>query len=116
MRHRKNVKHFDRSREQAKALMRSLATSLVLHEKITTTTAKAKKLRRHIEPLITKGKKNDLHARRQLLSYLYEESAVNKVLNDLSVRYKDRNGGYTRVVKMKNRKGDGAQVARIEFV
>lgn len=116
MRHRKNVKHFDRSREQAKALMRSLATSLVLHEKITTTTAKAKELRRHIEPLITKGKKNDLHARRQLLSYLYEEAAVNKVLNDLSVRYKDKNGGYTRVVKLKNRKGDGAQVARIEFV
>lgn len=116
MRHRKKGKTLDRKRDPRKALMRSLATNLILHEKIKTTEAKAKAVKPIVEKLITKGKAGDLHARRELLKYLYVENAVKKILEDLSPRYKERKGGYTRIVKLGNRQGDAAKIVQIEFV
>jgi large subunit ribosomal protein L17 len=116
MRHRKNNKILDRKKDPRKALLRSLATNLILHEKIKTTEAKAKAVKPIVEKLITKGKANDLHTRRELLKYLYVENAVKKILEDLSPRYKERKGGYTRIVKMGNRQGDAAKIVQIEFV
>lgn len=106
----------DRKKAARKALMRGLATNFILHEKIKTTMAKAKALRPYVEKLITKGRKNDLNTRRQLLKVLYKENAVKKVLEVLSPRYKERNGGYTRIIKLGSRQGDSAKMAIIEFV
>jgi large subunit ribosomal protein L17 len=116
MKHRKKGKILDRKIAARKALLKSLATNLVLYEKIKTTTGKAKALRPLIEKLITKGKKNDLNARRELLRYLYKKNAIKKVLEELSPRYKDRKGGYTRIIKLGRRQGDCAEIAQIEFV
>lgn len=116
MRHRKKGKILDRKKESRKALLRSLATNLILHEKIKTTEAKAKAVKPIVEKLITKGKTGDLHARRELIKYLYLENAVKKVLEDLSPRYKERKGGYTRIVKLGARQGDAAKMVQIEFV
>lgn len=116
MRHRKTTKTLDRKRGPRKALFRSLATNLILYEKIKTTEAKAKAIKPVVEKLITKGKAGNLHARRELMEVLYVENAVKKVLEDLSPRYKDKKGGYTRIIKMAPRQGDGAQMAQIEFV
>jgi len=116
MRHRKKNKTLSRKDGARTALMRSLATSLVLYEKIKTTEAKARVLRPYVEKMITLGKKNTLHARRQLLAKLYIESAVKKVLDELSPRMKDRKGGYLRIIKLGKRQGDGAEMVRIEFV
>lgn len=116
MRHRKKRKILDRKKAPRRALLRSLATNLILYEKIKTTSAKAKVLRPLVEKLITKGKKNDLIARRELLKYLFKKSAVKKVLEELGPRYKDRKGGYVRIIKLGARSGDGAKLAQIEFV
>lgn len=117
MRHRKKGKILDRKRDQRKALLRNLARSLVKEGKITTTLAKAKFLRPVVEKLITKGKKNDLASRRHLLSFFYNDhKIVKKILEELSPRYKERKGGYTRIVKLGRRGGDGAEMAIIEFV
>ena len=116
MRHRKKNKTLGRKDGARSALMRSLATSLILYEKIKTTEAKARVLRPYVEKMITLGKKNTLHARRQLLAKLYLETAVKKVLDELSPRMKNRNGGYLRIVKLGQRQGDAAKIVRIEFV
>jgi len=116
MRHRYKGKILDRKKEPRKALLRNLATSLILYEKIKTTEAKAKTLRPYVEKMITKGKKSTLAARRELLKDLYLESAVKKVMDDLAPRYKERHGGYTRITKLVPRQGDGAKMAQIEFV
>jgi len=116
MRHRNNVKKLDRKRGPRKALLRGLATNLILYEKIKTTDARAKVIKSVVEKLITKGKKNNLTARRQLLEYLYVENAAKKVLEVLSPRYKDRKGGYLRIIKIGPRQGDGAQIVQVEFV
>jgi len=116
MRHRKKTKILDRKAQPRKALLRSLATNLILYEKIKTTEAKAKAVKPIVEKLITKGKSGDLHARRELMKYLYIENAVKKVLEDLGPRYKDRKGGYTRIIKLGQRQGDAAKVVQIEFV
>mgnify|MGYP006312220103 CR=1 FL=1 len=116
MRHRKKGKILDRKFQSRKALLRSLATNLVLFEKIKTTEAKAKALKPIIEKLITKAKKGDLTARRDLLKYLYLEVAVKKMINEMGPRYKDRKGGYTRISKLGTRQGDGAQIAQIELI
>ena len=97
-------------------MMRNLATSLILYEKIKTTKAKAQALRPLVERLVTVAKKNDLTARRRLLAVLYDKKAVSKALEVIGPRYKDRNGGYTRITKIGPRQGDGADVAQIEFV
>ncbi|MBU1180221.1 50S ribosomal protein L17 [Patescibacteria group bacterium] len=110
------MKTLGRKKAPREALLRSLATSLVLYEKIETTEAKAKVLRPYVEKMITLGKKNTLHARRQLLAKLYLESAVKKMLDELSPRYKERKGGYLRIVKLGFRQGDAAKMVKIEFV
>ncbi len=116
MRHRAQVKHFSRSPNARKALIRGLVTSLVEHERIKTTLPKAKELRRHVERAITAGRKGDLAATRNLLAKYPNQETVNKIVTDLSVRFKERPGGYTRILKLGNRPGDGAPMAFIEFV
>ncbi len=116
MRHRSTKKTLDRNATARKSLLRILASQLVLYEKIKTTEAKAKALRPFIERLITHGKTNTLASRRYLMKYLSVENAVKKILEDISPRYATRPGGYTRIIKMGQRQGDAARVARIELV
>lgn len=116
MRHRRRVKHFSRKTTALKELFRGLMVSLVEHGRIKTTVEKAKELRRHIEPAITLGKKNDLGSRRLLLSRLNNHSAVNTIMTNISPRFKNRAGGYTRIIKIGRRPGDTAEMAFIEFV
>ena len=116
MRHQKNKITLDRKTGPRKALMRSLAESLILYEKIFTTKAKAKATRSMVEKLITKAKKNTLAARRQLTAVLYTKNAVKKLVEVIGPRFKDRAGGYTRVTVVRNRVGDGAEEAVVEFV
>ncbi|MCB9072178.1 MAG: 50S ribosomal protein L17 [Bdellovibrionaceae bacterium] len=116
MRHRRKTKYFSRKTNPRKALLRGLVTSLVEHGRIKTTLAKAKELRRHVERAITLGKKDSLHARRLLLAKYPNQKVVDMILTEISPRFKDRNGGYTRVLKISNRPGDCAPQAFIEFV
>lgn len=116
MRHRAQVKRFSRSPAARKALIKGLVLSLVEHERIKTTLPKAKELRRHVERAITMGRKGDLHATRLLMARYPNKDTVHKIVNDLSVRFKDRPGGYTRIMKLGNRVGDNAPMAFIEFV
>jgi large subunit ribosomal protein L17 len=97
-------------------MMRNLVTSLVLYEKIITTAAKAKELRRVAERLVTLAKRGELHARRQAAEVLNDDKAVQKLFDSLGGRYQERNGGYTRITKLDYRMGDGAPLAAIEFV
>ena len=106
---------FNRERDQRRALLKTLAVSLLLKEKITTTEAKAKELSPFVQRKITRAKKGDLSARRYLLT-LFPERIAKKLIEDLGVRYKDRNGGYTRVIKLGQRKSDSAKMAIIELV
>jgi len=125
MRHRVKKKHFDRTKEQRKALFRSLARALILEERITTGVEKAKALRPFIERLITLAKKANavddnikkLHYRREALSLLPDKEAVAKLFEDIGPRFAERNGGYVRIVKLPMpRRGDSAELAIIEFV
>lgn len=116
MRHKKKGKTLGRKAGPRKALMRSLATSFMEHGRIKTTLAKAKALRPVVEKLITVGRKNDLTAKRKLNKYLQTDKAVKKVLKEIAPKYKERNGGYTRIVKIGPRQGDGAEEAIIELV
>src|SRR3989338_1173915 len=116
MRHQKNKITLDRKTGPRKALMRSLAENLILYEKIFTTKAKARATRSVVEKLITKAKKNTLAARRDVASVLYTKNTVRKLMEELGPRYADRKGGYTRVTVIRNRVGDGAEEAMIEFV
>lgn len=114
--HRRRVKHFSRKSGPRKALLKGIMTSLVEHGRITTTVDRAKEVRRHVEKLITLGKKGDLATRRLLLSRMPNEGAVSTIIDDLSVRFKTRPGGYTRVIKIGRRPGDTAEMAFLEFV
>lgn len=116
MRHRKKGRSLGRKRGPRKALLRSLATNFVLYEKMSTTQAKAKEIRPVVEKLITISKEDNLANRRRLLEFLYTENAVRKMMDEIGPRYKDRDGGYTRIVKIGTRKGDGAPMARIELI
>lgn len=116
MRHQKKKNTLDRSRAPRKALLTNLAESLVLHEKIKTTTTKARVLRPFVEKLVTRAKKSDLATRRLLLKQLFSENIVKKLLEVLGPRYKNRAGGYTRIIKLDKRSGDAAEEAIIEFV
>ena len=115
MRKRVKGKKFGRVKAQRRALMNSLASSLVLHKKIKTTETKAKELRRFIEPLITKAKVNNLHKRRQVRKFL-SDSVTNKLFSDIAPLYKERAGGYTRLIKLAPRESDGARMAQIELI
>ena len=116
MRHRKKTIILDRKTAPRKALLRSLATSVIIYEKVKTTKAKAKAVKPIVEKLITTAKKNDLTARRKLLETLYHKKAVNKALEILGPRYKERKGGYTRIINIGRRQGDNAEIVQIEFV
>lgn len=116
MRHRIAGRHFNRPGDQRKALYRSLVRSLLLHERIQTTEAKAKEIRGITERMITYGKKGTLHDRRVALTHLPDKEVVAKVFDDLSKRYAQRPGGYTRVLKLGPRTGDGAPMALVELV
>jgi len=116
MRHRNTTKTLKRKASARKALLRDLATSVVVYESIKTTEGKAKAARPVVERLITKAKAGDLAARRQLLAFFTTEQPVNKLLEVIGPRYKERNGGYTRIVKLGNRQGDGARVVKLELV
>ena len=116
MRHNRKGKSLGRTKAPRVALMRSLATSFVVYEKIKTTTAKAKALRPVVEKLITLSKNDTLHNRRQGLEFLYTEAAVKKLFEVLGPRYKERKGGYTRIIKLAPRPNDAAEVAIIEMV
>jgi large subunit ribosomal protein L17 len=97
-------------------MLRNLVTSVILAGKIETTEAKAKQIRSITEKMITLGKRGDLHARRQALAYLLDETAAKKLFEDIAPRYEDRRGGYTRILKIGQRRGDAAPMAIIEFV
>lgn len=116
MRHRKVRSRLGRTTEHRKALMRNLANALLEHERIETTQAKATQLRCFVEPLITLARTGDLHSRRQAFSHLQQKEVVHKLFTEIGPRVGDRPGGYTRVVKMGVRQGDGAPMAIIELV
>ena len=116
MSHRVDGRTFGRRPEQRKALLRGLANSLIDSERITTTVAKAKELRRVVEPLITLAKRGDLSARRKAASVLYRSETLTKLFDDLGPRFKDRAGGYTRIYHAGRRVGDGAEEAIIELL
>ncbi|MBI4340294.1 MAG: 50S ribosomal protein L17 [Chloroflexi bacterium] len=116
MRHRVAGRHFGRSPDQKKALYRSLVRELLLAERIQTTEAKAKEVRGLAEKMITYGKKGSLHDRRLALTHLPDKDVVAKVFDDLGARYAGRPGGYTRVLKLGPRMGDGAPMAIVELV
>ncbi|WP_339230615.1 50S ribosomal protein L17 [Oceanobacillus sp. FSL K6-2867] len=111
-----------RTTDNRMALLRNLASDLIIHERIETTEAKAKELKSIVEKMITLGKRGDLHARRQAAAFLYnkeaneENSVLQKLFDDVAARYEDRQGGYTRVLKLGERQGDGAKMAIIELV
>ncbi|MFA7286971.1 MAG: 50S ribosomal protein L17 [Patescibacteria group bacterium] len=116
MRHRNTGVILDRKKAPRELLLRNLASSVILYEKVTTTVAKAQAVRSLVEHAITVAKQNNLTARRSLLKLLPVKPAVAKALDDLSPRYKARDGGYTRIIKLGVRAGDGAAIARIELV
>ncbi len=116
MRHGKVHRKLGRTAEHRKALFANMCAALIKHEQITTTLPKAKELRPVVEKLITLGKRGDLHARRQAISQMRDVGMVKKLFEVLGPRYKERNGGYTRIMKAGFRYGDNAPVAVIEFV
>lgn len=116
MRHRKAGRQLRRTSEQKLALLRNLATSLIEQGAIETTEAKAKELRPFVEKLVTKAKAGTLHARRLAGRHVQKREAADKLFQDLGKKFAARPGGYTRILKLGHRKGDGAEMARIEFV
>lgn len=116
MKHRRKQVTLDRKRGPRKALLRGLATSVILYENVNTTLAKAKAVRPIVERLITTGRAKTLASRRRLMRTLTVESAVNKILEELGPRYASRQGGYTRIIKLGARQGDGAEIAQIQLV
>lgn len=116
MRHRHGYRKLGRTSAHRRAMLRNMATSAILHEKVETTVEKAKEVKRVVEKIVTLGKKGDLHARRQAASYLFDKSATQKVFGDLAERFKDRPGGYMRIVRLGHRHGDNAVMASLQFV
>lgn len=116
MRHRHRRGKLGRPSAHRKALLRNLVTSLLDHERVETTDAKAKELRRVADRMITLGKRGDLHARRQALSWIRSRTVAAKVFDDLAERFRERPGGYTRVLKTRQRYGDAAPMSIVELV
>ncbi len=116
MRHRKKFNHLSRTSSHRKAMLSNMATSLILHKRITTTLAKAKALRSYIDPLITRSKEDTTHSRRMVFSYLQSKEAVAELFREVSTKVTNRAGGYTRIIKMENRLGDNAEMCFIELV
>ncbi len=116
MRHGKKFNHLGRQKGHRKALFKNLSQALIKHKRINTTLAKAKALRMFIEPLVTKARTNSLHSRRVVFGYLQSKEAIKELFGPIADKIGDRPGGYTRVIKTGFRKGDGAEMAMIEFV
>ncbi len=116
MRHNKKVNHLGRKSAHRKALMSNMASSLLIHKRISTTIAKARALRSYVEPLITKAKDDTTHSRRVVFSYLQDKEAVSELFRNISAKIADRPGGYTRILKTGNRLGDNAEMCIIELV
>ena len=116
MRHRKAGRRLGRTTPHRLAMVRNMVTSLLEHERIVTTTPKAKEVRRVVEKMITLGKRGDLHARRQALSFIRDKKVVAKLFSVLRDEYMERNGGYTRIIRTGNRIGDAAEMAILELV
>ncbi|UCF38075.1 MAG: 50S ribosomal protein L17 [Acidobacteriota bacterium] len=116
MRHRVSGRKLGRTSSHRKALLRTMVTEFFENEKMITTVPKAKAVRSVAEKMITLGKRENLHARRQALSYLRKKSVVFKLFDSLAPRFADRNGGYTRILRLGSRVGDAAEIAMLEFV
>jgi large subunit ribosomal protein L17 len=116
MRHRVKGRKFNRTSSHRKALMGSLATSVLKHKRIRTTEAKAKEARGFVESLITKARKNDLHSMRQVMKVIHDKAVVKELFSEIVPKVGDRPGGYTRVIKLGNRIGDAASMAILELV
>jgi large subunit ribosomal protein L17 len=116
MRHSRVINHLGRTSSHRKAMLANMANSLILHKRITTTTAKAKALRTFVEPLITKSKEDSTHSRRVVFSYLKDKEAVTELFRDISPKIAERPGGYTRILKTGNRIGDNAEMCIMELV
>jgi large subunit ribosomal protein L17 len=116
MRHNRKINHLGRTNTHRAAMLSNMASSLIKHKRIFTTTAKAKALRKYVEPLITKSKEDTTHSRRVVFSQLQNKYAVTELFNDISVKIGNRPGGYTRIIKTGNRLGDNAAMCFIELV
>ena len=116
MRHGKKFNHLKRKKGHRTALLKNLSNAIIEHKRINTTLAKAKALRVHLEPIITKSKNNTTHSRRVAFSYLQSKDAVKELFGNIATTIGDRPGGYLRIIKTGFRKGDGAEMAMIEFV
>ena len=117
MRHGKKINHLGRTSSHRKALMSNMASSLILEKRITTTVAKAKALRKYVEPLLTKAKSDTTHSRRTVFSYLQNKESVKELFSSVASKIAERQGGYTRIIKMGDvRLGDNAEMCLIELV
>jgi large subunit ribosomal protein L17 len=116
MRHGKKINHLGRKSAHRNAMLSNMATSLILHKRISTTLAKAKSLRTYIEPIITRSKEDSTHSRRMVFSYLQSKEAVTELFREISKKVAERPGGYTRILKTVNRLGDNAELCIIELV
>ncbi len=116
MRHSRVINHLGRTSSHRKAMLANMATSLILHKRITTTTAKAKALRTYVEPIITKSKDDSTHSRRVVFSYLRDKEAVAVLFREISPKISERPGGYTRILKTGHRIGDNADMCILERV
>ena len=116
MRHRKSGKALGRTGTHKRAMVRNMVTSLFEHERIVTTTPKAKEVRKVAEKMITLAKRGDLHAKRQALSFIQSRGVVAKLFTEIQEQFADRNGGYTRIIKTGQRRGDAAPMAILELV
>src|SRR5919112_6861120 len=116
MRHGKKINHLGRTSAHRKAMLSNMASSLILHKRVSTTIAKAKALRKYVEPLLTKSKNDTTHSRRTIFSYLQNKESVKVLFDEVSGKIADRPGGYTRILKTGNRLGDNADMCIIELV
>src|ERR671921_345952 len=110
MRHGKKINHLGRTSAHRKAMLSNLASSLILHKRITTTVAKAKELRKYVEPLLTKAKEDTTHSRRTVFSYLQNKDSVKALFGEVAEKIANRPGGYTRIIKLGTRLGDNADI------
>lgn len=116
MRHAKRINHLGRTSAHREAMLSNMATSLIMHKRINTTLAKAKELKKFVEPLITRSKNDTTHSRRIVFAYLHNKFAVTELFREVSQKVADRPGGYTRILKTGFRKGDNAEMCMIELV
>ncbi len=116
MRHGKKFNHLGRKTAHRSAMLSNMASSLIMHKRINTTVAKAKALRKYIEPILTKSKKDDTHSRRVVFSYLQDKESVTELFNNVAGKIANRPGGYTRILKMGSRQGDNAEMCMMELV